>query len=98
MDSGQDRDGLLGDIDTREDSCGLGDTGETFVQNLRRQVAELEVDVILLGTDTTTFTDLNCHRTGHDVTGGKILRGRRITLHEPLTLRVEEVSSLTART
>ena len=68
------------------------------MEDLGRQVAELEVDVVLLGTDTATLTDFDGHGTRDDVAGCKILRRRRITLHEPLTLRVEEVSTLTAGT
>ena len=98
MDGGEDGNGLFGDIDTREDSRSLRDTRETPVEDLCGQVAELEVDVVLLGTDTATLADLNGHGTRDDVAGCEILRRRRITLHETLTLRVKEVSTLTTRT
>ncbi len=58
------------------------------MENLRGKVRELEVDVVLVGTDTATLTDLDGHGTGDDVTRGKILGGRSISLHESLTLRV----------
>ena len=98
VDGGEDGNGLFGDIDTREDSRSLGDTGETLVEDLCGQMAELEVDVVLLGTDTATLADLDGHRTRNDVARRKILRSRRVTLHESLTLRVEQVATLTART
>jgi hypothetical protein len=89
------RDRLLRDVNTREDRRGLGDTGETLMENLGREMAELEVDVVLIGTNTTTLADLDGHRARDDVTRGEILRGRCVTLHEALTLRVQEVASLT---
>jgi hypothetical protein len=98
MDSGQNRDGLLGDIDTRENGSGLRDTGKTLVEDRGGQVRKLEIDVILLGTYTTTLANLHGHGTGNDITGSEILGSGGITLHETLTLGVQEVSSLTAGT
>jgi hypothetical protein len=90
--------GLLADINTSEDTSGLRDTGQTLSKNLSGQMAELEVDVILLSTNTTALTDLHGHGSRNDVTRSKILSGRGISLHESLTLRVEEVTTLTTRT
>ena len=59
-------------------------------------MAELEVDMVLFRTDTTAFTDFQGHRSRYDVAGRKILGSRRVTLHEPFTLRVEEVTTLSA--
>lgn len=98
VDGGKDRNGLLANIDTSEDASGLRDTGQTLGKNLGRKMAELEVDVVLLGADTTTITNLHSHRPGDDVTGSKILGGGRISLHETLTLGVEEVATLTTST
>ena len=61
MDGGKNGNGLLGDINARENGGSLRDTWETLVKNFCRQMTELEVDVILLGTDTTTLTDFNGH-------------------------------------
>jgi hypothetical protein len=90
--------GLLADINTSEDTSGLRDTGQTLSKNLSGQMAELEVDVILLSTNTTALTDLHGHGSRNDITRGKILGGGGISLHESLTLRVEEVTTLTTRT
>lgn len=98
VDGGKDGDGLLADIDTGENAGRLRDTGETLGKNLGGKVAELEVDVVLLGTDATAVTDLHGHGAGDDVTRGKILGGRGISLHETLTLGVEEVATLTTST
>jgi hypothetical protein len=61
-------------------------------------MAQLEVDMILLGTDTAALANLHGHGTGDDVTAGKILGSRGISLHETLSLGVEEVTTLTTRT
>lgn len=89
--------GLLADIDTSENGGGLRDTGQTLVKNLSGQVRKLEVDVVLVGTNTTTLADLHGHGTRDNVTRSKILSGRGVTLHESLTLGVEEVTTLTTR-
>lgn len=98
VDGRENRDRLLGDIDTCENGSGLRDTRETLVEDLGWQMAELEVDVVLLGSDTAALTDLEGHRTRDDVTGRKVLGCWRVTLHEALALRVEEVTSLTTGT
>lgn len=61
-------------------------------------MAELEEDVVLVGADTAAVTDLHGHGSGDDVTRGKILGGRSVTLHEAFTLRVEKVTTLTTST
>lgn len=67
------------------------------MKDFSRKVAELEIDVVLLGTNTTALTDLNRHRPGDDVAGRQILRGRCVPLHEPFTLRIKQVSTLATR-
>lgn len=88
MHSGKNRDRLLCNVDTGEDGSRFGYTGETLVQDFWGKMAKLEVDVILLRTNTTAFANFYGHTTGHDVTGSKILCGRSVTFHEPLTLRI----------
>ncbi len=95
VDGGQDGNGLLGDVDTSEDAGRLRDAGEALGKNLGGEMAELEVDVVLVRADTAAVADLHGHRTRDNVTAGKILGGRGISLHEALTLRVEEVATLT---
>ena len=53
MHGGKDRDGLFGHVDTREDLGSLADTGQTFVQELGVQVAQLQEDMIVLFANTT---------------------------------------------
>jgi hypothetical protein len=68
------------------------------VENLRREMAELQVDVIFVGSNAATLTNFDRHTARHDITRGQIFSCRRIALHEPFTLRVKEVSSLPTRT
>jgi hypothetical protein len=97
VDGRKDGNGLFGHIDTSKDGGGLGDTGQTFVENLSGQMAELKVDVILLRSNTTSLADFKSHRTGNNVTAGKIFGGRGIAFHETFTLRVKEITALTTR-
>jgi len=82
-------------VNTGENRGSLRDTWKTLVKNLWRKVRKLEVDVVLVWTNTTALTDLHGHRTGDNITRSKILGGWCVTLHEALTLRVEKVSTLT---
>lgn len=94
----QDGDRLLGNVDTGKDGGRLGDTGQSFVQDFGGQVRELQVDVILFGTDTSTFPDFQRHGSGNDVSRSQILGGRCVSLHETFTLAVEQVTTFTSGT
>jgi len=59
------------------------------MENFGRQVAELQVNVVVLRANTTTFTDFKSHTPRDDVTGSQILSGGGITLHETFTLGVQ---------
>jgi len=97
VDGGEHRDGLLGHVDTSKDGRSLRDTGETLLEDLGGQMGEVEVDVVLQGSDTAALADLNGHGTGDDVARGKVLGRRRIVLHKALAEAVEEVATLTTR-
>jgi len=96
VDSGQDWDRLLGNVDTSEDSGGLRDTRKTLVKDVWRQVRQLQEDVVLVRSDTTSLSDLQSHRSRNNVTRSKILGGRGVSLHKSFTLRVEQVSTFTS--
>lgn len=98
MDSGDNGDGFLRDVDAREDLSGLRDTRQALVKNLGGQVIQVEVDVVLLRSDSTTLADLHGHRTGHDITRGQVLGGGGVALHEALTLGVSQDTSLSSAT
>lgn len=52
MNSGQDRDGLLCDVDSSEDHRRLRDARQPCGQLLGREVVKLQVHVVLLWTNT----------------------------------------------
>merc|ERR1719512_439794 len=94
VDSGDDGDGLPGHINTGKDHRGLGDAGQSGGQLLWGQVVQLQVDVILLRSTASTLSDLNGHGSADNVSGGQVLGDRGVSLHEPLALAVDEVTSL----
>jgi hypothetical protein len=98
MDCRQDRDWFFGDINARKDSSRFRDTGKPFVKDLRRKMAQLEVKMIFLRSNTTAFANLNGHAAGDDITRREILRGRGVTFHEPFTFGVQQVTSFPSRT
>ena len=94
VDSGDDGDGLPGHIDTSKDHRGLRDAGKSGGQLLWGQVVQLQVNVILLRSTASTLSDLNGHGPTDNVSGGQVLGDRGVSLHEPLALTVDEVTSL----
>mmetsp|Transcript_47907 Transcript_47907/g.94514 ORF Transcript_47907/g.94514 Transcript_47907/m.94514 type:complete len:475 (-) Transcript_47907:84-1508(-) len=94
VDSGKHGDGLFGDIDACEDLCSLRDAGQTLVQSLGRQMREVQVAMILLGSAPSPLSDLDSHRTGHNVTRRKVLRCGGVPRHEGFSLCVLQNSSL----
>ena len=92
----EDRDGFAGHIDAGEDPGRLGDSGQTDGQLLWREVVQLKVDMIFLGSAAAAFADLDGHGPGHDIAGGQIFGDRGVALHESLALGVDEVATLTS--
>ena len=93
----QDGDGLLGDVDAGEDGGRFRNAGEALVQDVGGQVGELEVDVVLVGTDAAALADFHGHGAGDDVAAGEVLGRGGVPLHEALALGVEEIAALAAR-
>ena len=98
MHSRQNRDWLFRQIDTRKDARAFRNTRQPQIKRLRRQVVEVQVDVVAIGTHTAPFTDFHCHAARHHIAGGEIFVGRRVPLHKPLTLGIGEVSTFATRT
>lgn len=94
--SGQHGDGLLGHVHAGKDVCSLGNTGQSLSQQLAGQVVQMQVDVVFVLANSTAFADLHSHGTRHHVSGGQVLGGGSIPLHEALSLRVAENSSFAA--
>uniref|UniRef100_A0A2M4B0P9 Putative secreted protein n=1 Tax=Anopheles triannulatus TaxID=58253 RepID=A0A2M4B0P9_9DIPT len=61
-------------------------------------MVQLQVHMVLLRSTATALADFDRHRARHNVTRGQILRHRRISLHEALALRVNQITALTTAT
>mmetsp|Transcript_22976 Transcript_22976/g.35408 ORF Transcript_22976/g.35408 Transcript_22976/m.35408 type:complete len:259 (+) Transcript_22976:781-1557(+) len=95
MHSRQDRNGLLGHIHTSKNGCSLTNSWQTFFEQLRRQMIQMQVDMILVWSHTPPFTNLHGHGSRHHITTGQILGTGSIPLHEPLTFTVAQNTALT---
>jgi hypothetical protein len=81
------RDRLAGDVDAGENLGALRDAGQALVQDLRVEMVEVQVDVVLVLADAAAFADFHRHRARDDVARGEVLHAGRIALHEALALR-----------
>jgi hypothetical protein len=61
-------------------------------------MAKLQVDVVLVGSDAATFSDLDGHAARDDISRREVLSGWGIAFHETLSFRVQKISALTAGT
>ena len=98
VNGGNDGNGLLGDVHAGENGGGFGNPWKTLRQELRRQVVQVQIDVILILTHASSLANLERHRSRDDVSTGEILGARRVSLHETLALRVAQNATLPART
>src|SRR3546814_8661916 len=80
--------------DVCSSDLGLGDARQALVQQLRRQVLEVQVDMILVGADAAALADLHGHGAADHVAAGEILGGGRVALHEALALGVGEIAEI----
>ncbi len=92
------RDRLPRDVDAGEDLGGLRDAGQALVEQRRVEVLEVQLDVVLARPAAAALVDLDGHRAAHHVARGEVLGGRRVALHEALTVSVGEVAALAAGT
>ncbi len=91
---GQDRHGLLGDVDPGEDLRGLRDAGQALVDQRRVQVLDVQVDVVVLGADAAALANLQGHGAADHVAAGEVLGRGGVALHEALALGVGEIAAL----
>ena len=82
---------------TREVEAGeLRDVGELLLDHLARQVTHVEPDAVAARPDAAPLLDLLVDRPGDEVAGSEVLHGRRVALHEPLFLTVQQDAPLAA--
>lgn len=98
MDSWENWNWLLGDVNAGEDLGGFRNTRKSSVELLNWKMVELEVHVILVETNTSAGSDFHGRSSGDDVSGSKILGGRGVSLHVSLTLGVDEDSTFASAT
>ena len=79
---------LLRGVHAREDARRLGDTRQALMDDLRVQMLDVEIDIILVGAAAAPLADLDRHRAADHVAAGQVLGVRRIALHEALAVRV----------
>ena len=94
VDGGQDGDGFLGHIDAGKDGGRLTDTGQPLGEKVGGQVVQVQVDVILLGSDAPSLPNFHRHGPTDDVAAGQILGTGGVPFHEALALGVAEDATL----
>mmetsp|Transcript_6941 Transcript_6941/g.20278 ORF Transcript_6941/g.20278 Transcript_6941/m.20278 type:complete len:380 (-) Transcript_6941:808-1947(-) len=93
---GQHRDGLLGHVNAGEDRSRLADAWQALGEEVRRQVVEVQVDVVRLRPDAAALANLHGHGAADDVARGEVLGARRVALHEALAFAVAQDAALAA--
>jgi len=61
VDSGNDRNGFFSYINTSENVGCLGNTWKSFLEGIGRKMVQVEVNVILLGANTSALNDFHGH-------------------------------------
>src|SRR5207248_2339693 len=96
MDGRYHRDRLLVRIDAGEDARGLDDARQARAEDIRRQLLEMQVDVVLLLVDASALADLDRLGSADHVAGGEVLFAGGIFGHEALALAVGQIAALAA--
>src|ERR1700719_125901 len=96
MDGRDHRDRLLARIDAGENARRLNDAREARAEDIRRQLLEMQVDVVLLLTDAAALADLDRLGPADHVARGEVLFAGCIFGHEALALAVGQIAALAA--
>ena len=80
----EDGDGFLERVNAEVGPRKLRDIGQLCLDLLRREVSEVEIDVVAVWPCAAPFADLLHHRASNHVARCQILDCGRISLHEPL--------------
>ena len=90
-------DRLLRDVDAGKHPRAFRNARQALGQRLGRQVVQVQMDMVTLGTHAAALADLHCHAAADHIARGEVLVGGRIAFHEPLAFRVGEVTALATR-
>ena len=74
----------LSDVHASKDGSGLTDARQALSQQLRGQVVQVQMDVVLLRAHPAPLADLHCHRPRHHVAGGQVLGCGRVPVQKRL--------------
>jgi exopolysaccharide biosynthesis protein len=96
MDSWQNWNWLFGSVNTSENVGRLKNTWESLSQRLWWQVVQMEMNVVTIWTNSSSFKDFHGHCSGYDISGGEIFSSWSISLHESLTIAVSKDTTLTS--
>ena len=75
----------------------LDNAGQALIEHVRRQMLEMQMDVILLLADAAALADFDRLGPTDHVARGQVLLARRILGHEPLALAVGQIAAFAAR-
>ena len=90
------RDQLVDRVHAQVGAGELGDVGQLRLQDVRAEVADVDVDVVLVRAGAAALQHFEHHRAGDDVARRQVDDRRRVALHESLALAVEQPTTLTA--
>src|SRR5439155_20295327 len=93
MRGGLDGNGLGGRLYPQVDAGELGDVGDLGLDDLGREVPNVQVDVVL-PLDAAPLLDLLVDGPAHHVPRGQVLEGGGVPLHEPLAVLVDQDAAL----
>jgi hypothetical protein len=82
---------FFGHIHSGEDFCRLTDTRQSLMEKLRRNVVEIQVNMVFFRTTSSSFQNLNCHGSGNDVSTSQIFSRRCISLHKSFSLTISSI-------
>ena len=93
---GVDRNQFLHRVDTEVGAGELGDVGQFRLQHVCAEVADVDVDVVLVRTCPAALQHLEHHRPRDDVARGQVDDRGGVAFHESLALAVEQPAALAA--
>lgn len=77
--------GFFGDVDVRENFGCFSDSGQSFVENSRIEMVEMQVNMILLWANSSSSEYLHSHCSADHISWCQVFSRRGISGHEPFT-------------
>ena len=83
-------------VDAEVGAGELGDVGKLGLEYVSAEVSDVDVDVVLVWPGAASLEHFEHHRPGDDVARRQVDDRRRVALHEPFALAVEQSPALAA--